>query len=123
MSELRLPDVTHFDELFCDHRPEFEVGKKHWDPIPVVSGAKAKVSNVIGEYCLVDNPHQSFHVRPTQQVIDSIRADCVVHDAGPLYFKIVRRGGGKALVVWNYNSILGGRWLAEIDENTIPKEG
>ena len=119
--ELRLPEVTSFNELFASHREGYKVGRRCWKPKTVVAGAKPNERNIIGEYCLFQDPHRSMHVQPTKTVIELIRRDCVVHDAGPIFFKIIHHNDGKSLVVWSYNSILGGRGLARIDTDTIPE--
>lgn len=115
------PDYTRFDQLFREHHLGYEVGTRWWPRLYLKPGERPhRLESTIGEYCHVRDGN-SMHVRPTPEVVRSIRRDCVVPDAGPLCFGIVPRDDGTALVYWHYNSILGDRWLAVIDAKTIPE--
>ena len=125
MKQVRFPKISRFDEIFSDYRIGYEIGKRHWPVIELRPGLIETfgIKATIGEYCLVNTSNTflyPMHVRPTSEIIRSIRDDCVVPDAGPLYFRIIGRDK-TALVCWHYNSIIGDRWLAVIDPKTIPE--
>jgi len=126
MKNLSFPEITCFQELFPEHRPH-KSGRVYWPQVFLRPEQRSKNRDEgrIGEYCAITGrgTYESLSVRPTPAVVEQIRKDAVVGDAGPIFFKIIRRDDGSALVTWSYNSILGGRWLAVIDAKTIPAEG
>lgn len=76
------------------------------------------IAGSISNYCLHNNPYASFSVKPTAALIEHVKEHCVVADAGPFYFEIINRGD-ELLVIWKYNSIIGGRWITVLPTDTV----
>jgi hypothetical protein len=84
---------------------------------------EARKGQHVSTYCAVSAPkfRGSLCVRPTQRVMDCIAAEMLVIDDDRIYFEIIDRGNGTALVVAKYNKIIGSRWLALIPSSEIPR--
>lgn len=73
-------------------------------------------------YCMVDggDGHKSLDVTPKQVVIDFVRDNALHVGNDSMYFEIVVRSDGEALVIAQHGQIIGSHWLALIDAETIP---
>jgi hypothetical protein len=87
---------------------------------------KVKISVPIGAYCAVDNRsdvdggYNSLAVRANDQVIEWIKTHMLPLKNDSIYFQIIVRNDGSALVTANNNLIFGSRWIAIIDAASIP---
>lgn len=80
--------------------------------------------NVITNYCMVSGKeYRSFHVRPKQEVIEYVRNNMIPVYYDHIYFQVVVRNDNTALITASYNQIIGSRWLALVDADTVPKGG
>jgi hypothetical protein len=80
-------------------------------------GSKDKMG--IGNWVMMSGG-KSFHASPKKVVIEALEKTLIIVNYDTIYFEIVDRGGGNALVIAKYNHIIGSRWLAFIDPRTIP---
>lgn len=81
---------------------------------------------VLGPYMSIDGPggrRRSLAVKPAQNLVDWITVTMIFIDCDRLYFDVVVRDRGNALVTVKYNRIIGSRWIASIDPRTIPDFG
>lgn len=103
------PAIKSFPELFSD-----------------VSYTKENASRVtqpgIGTYFQVTKAGQgyshSFWARPSERLVDwivvNMLSSCGVH------FEVIIHDDGLAVLIAQYDQIIGGRWLAMVDASTIP---
>jgi hypothetical protein len=62
----------------------------------------------------------SMYATPKREVLQALEGSMIVVAHDEVYFEIVDRGGGNALVVAKHNAIIGSRYVAIIDPSTIP---
>lgn len=128
MKDLQFPNVKSFADLFetatrYDHSKPLD-GRLEWPLVgntgPIVGRNTA--GNVITSYCCVQStPHrESMHVRPRSEVIEFIRQRMIQIDYDHIYFNVIMRSDGTALITASYNQILGSYWLALVPASTVP---
>lgn len=66
------------------------------------------------------HPRMSLDVTLTPQVVETIRAHTIHIDRDTISLEVIVWSDGRALVVAQHSSIIGGTWLAKIDASTIP---
>jgi len=103
-------DITTFDGVFSTF--SFDDKAK---PSPVAEN--------IGAFCSVKMAGSRFSmwVRPSDFIASFIIESMLMITGDNIWFEIIGYEDGTALVVANYNVILGSRWLAVIDAATIPQ--
>lgn len=101
------PDIRTFAELFPVLTDERQAHK--WE--------KSEVSNWI-QIKDRDGYRHAYAVLP-QWLIDWVQANMLPVDYDSIYFTINARDDVTALVTAQYNQIIGSRWLALIDANSI----
>lgn len=118
---LAFPEIRSFHELFEAAEPWDKNSEKRMGLIPASSSShgRRRETLYIGPYLTLGGG-RSMAVRPTQMVIDWIKNNMLTMD-DRLFFEIVDRGEGDALVIVSHNKIIGSRWLAMIDASTIPE--
>jgi hypothetical protein len=127
--DLIFPDAKSFADIFesanrYNHATPLD-GRLEWLMIgntgPIVG--KHTAGNVITSYCCIQStPHRgSMHVRPKPEVIEFIRRHMIQVDYDHIFFNIVIRDDGTALITVSYNQILGSYWLALVDIATVPQ--
>ena len=97
LPRIELPEVRKLTELFAEMRPIEDL---------------LFPDRQSGEYFCTAQGYGQWNVRPTPAVKAVI--DRMQQGVG-LFFKIVMRDSGTALVTAVYDQIIGGRWLAIID--------
>lgn len=135
LESLIYPDVRTFGELFVESQ-SYADPKPEWMrefrstllPMPAVTVHKAEKLVPterlnISPYCSVSDPlgvhWRSMWVRPTLALWLKLHETMIKVDYDAIYFHIVIRTDG-ALVLAQYNQIIGSRWIALIDPATIP---
>ena len=122
---LTFPEAKRWEDLFeeaipHDPRPgvfapilvEWPCPDQHGRPEPPLQ---------LSSFCAVDGRpgYQCLQVKPKQEVIDWI-SDNMLRISDHLSFRVVIREGGEALVVVSHSCIIGSRWLALIDADSVP---
>lgn len=64
--------------------------------------------------------HYSAHVTPSPMVLEYLKTNVLHCGNDRMYFEVIGRAGGKALVIAQHNVIIGNHWLAEVDAATVP---
>ena len=102
---LAFPDMTDFSELFGNQEPKqnYEFAEK----------------SVISNWLLFSDHHSEYR-QPTDKTLQYVRANMLPVDYDSIYFEVINREDGTSLVTAKYNQILGSRWLAFVDTETIP---
>lgn len=110
---VRFPKVTSFAELFTEARSEDGI-------IPHVPWGDETIS----PFCIVSSPgdFRALYVRPAQGLIDLIK-DVMILTGHGVHFHVVERDDGTALVLAQYQQILGSLWLAIVDPATVRASG
>ena len=109
------PEVTAFD--FSDRNT-----RQSWTVAEICNSHGAALT--IRSFCSVSDARKNamyrnpMNVTPTQAVLDYLDVALVV--SGTISFKVVIRSAKEALIVAQYNEILGSRWLALVDPKTVP---
>lgn len=102
MNPMYLPDAKKLSDLF-PHIEPYDAGKKagRWD----TDGNRGLI------FCNVSGGGKSFLVQPSAEVVKVVtNALKIVFDEN-IYFTIVIRDNGTALITAQYNLIIGSRWL------------
>jgi hypothetical protein len=84
----------------------------HDDPRPMPLSSYASIKG--------HHPCTSLDVAVTPQAIEAIRSNTIHVDGSQMALEVIVWSDGRALVVANHGSIIGGVWLAVIDAATIP---
>jgi len=112
-----LPNVVDFDELFTI------TGESQRWPFNATKKDTMKIGSWLSLRGGENNRHQNFEVKPTAQVMRVIRENMIdLGSRDEVYFQIIIHDNGWALVISQYNLIIGNRWVAYIDANTLPPE-
>lgn len=132
LKRLLLPDCHKFGDIF--ERVEKKEGKieaarfLYTDYLSAIIPYRAKPREGyvnISPFCSVHTQggkYASFYVRPTQTVVDTIKAGHIGSLDDPLSWQIIEWRGGKTLVLVKNTRILADRWVAVVDTNTVPWE-
>lgn len=121
--KIAFPDAKSFHDLFDDVRP-YKYPSPTLLTLRAWDGANFRVS---GYLSVNDDRYRSFNVRAKPYVLEWIMDDAnMLHTSrDTVHFEIVVWGGdheGEALVILQYNQIIGSHYLAVIKADTIPKE-
>lgn len=120
MKELAFPNVKRLSGLFSSLK-YYEPGKR--DPHSHKYTKIHPTGPVISTFCQITGPGiEGYYTADAvpNAVLDKYIAENMLEIEGGVYFKIVCREHGSALVIVEYNSIIGDRWLAEIQTDMIP---
>lgn len=125
--QLAFPMAKRFEDIFEQWTPD-QANKPHpwiWQDggQKGFGGPWSGATTRVGPYCTVggDTPRRSLWVRLRPEVFEWVRANMLCL-GGAINFNVVVRQDGRALVVVQYDQIIGSRWLAEIDGASIPTE-
>lgn len=119
--KLLFPETTDFSQLFVTATLwAYEPGR---GPAPVRLGKIDRRPLTVTGYCYFSgHPHRrSLCVRATAEVLQALRDCCVF--PGSINFQVLMREAGRWLVTAEYNEILGGVWLAEVEPDSCPVPG
>jgi hypothetical protein len=126
---------TKFSELFVAHSFDKNgldgpgIGNKYqgdswtFNDYDTRTGRERLETIKIGPYCHGCGPGGEFfslYVRPTDEVLDWIKANMLPLSRDTIGFEIVVRDEHEALIIAHNNLIIGSRWLALIDATTLP---
>lgn len=113
------PDVKRFDQLFTGAGPWAGPSK----PAPRLMrfrGWAGKGWSEVSGY-VHDRDGNSLSVTGVSLELRNYLETTILHVPNDsIYFELIRRDDGTALVTAQYNVIIGSRWLAVIDAATIP---
>ena len=117
--KLLIKDTLQFSEFFSEYKPYDKISKE-FKAIPF--GKKA----TIGCYLEVSKAQtafrQFFNVKPTDRLIELVNGNMISIDYDQIYFTIMLYPDNTAMLIMRYNQIIGSRWIAMIDINSIPIE-
>jgi hypothetical protein len=109
LPSLHFPEVKTFDELFESVRPMVSVSDK--------KSGERYVNFVSFE------PHKSGmygKLKPKYETFIKEQMNSIVPDDN-IYVSVVCRDDGTALITFQYNSIIGSRWVTIVSQETLPK--
>ena len=117
--ELRYPSANKFSDLF-----EAVYHDKLTAPKPFKLHKNDAIGCELSSYCSVDNKGEFyyFYVKPRPSVVSCIEKNSLAINYESMYFKIVVREDGQALIAAQNNKIIGGPWLSMVDASSIPKD-
>ena len=115
---LAFPGVKSFGELFTRAR---EWASKDLSARGTRAKRGGREANIIGGYLTVSGRggHESMTVTPSPALVTWLSENMLAL-GDSISFEIVVRSDG-ALVIAKHSKIIGSRWLAMIDPNTIPR--
>lgn len=111
--------ITKFEEIFCSSEAYNYNDCRPNGFVSIESGEKGYRS-----YATVKGYSTKFHplkltARP---FLNTLIRDMFLINTEELYFSLNVREDGKTLVSINYGQILGGKWIALIDTDSLPDE-
>lgn len=113
------PAVTDFAELF----PSVNLSPTGSAPTlyKAKSWCKESMFYLTG-YLAVSAPSKNYsaHVTPSPALLEYLKTNVLHCGNDRMYFEVIGRAGGKALVIAQHNVICGNHWLAEVDAATVP---
>ena len=119
--KIAFPDARSLADLFDD---VIQIDPRSGLQAPTVAtfpswdkGNRSK--SYLSGYMTVGAGH-SFHVKPKSEVVEFIRNNMLHGSNDRIYFRVVVWENGEALVMAEYNQIIGSSYLAVIDAATIP---
>ncbi len=118
---IAFPDVKTLAELFTEVKP----GKGESPVIEKMPNwTNGKRNCYLTGWLSVsgETERRSFHVKPTEAVIACVRDSMLHGEYDRIHFEAVVWDDGRALVLAQYNQIIGSRYLAVIDAASIPAE-
>jgi len=112
--QIAFPETTKLSELFDSFT--LRTATEHLQSVRTDGGhTVSKGGHISGRDGL-----KCFHAEPTDAVLDYISNSMLNLDRDSLYFEVVIRNDGRALVVVKHNNIIGSRWLALLDASELP---
>ena len=115
-----------FSDLFEDVYTREVLSPDGGTPEP--EGWRWTLNESLGEKSALITSHFSlrggghFFVKPRKEVLTFLRESMLNIDWDHYYFKGVERADGTTLILCQYNSIIGSRWLSLVDSETVPKD-
>lgn len=110
--KLLLPEVVDFDELFK------VTGEKQRWPFNATRKNTSKISS-----WLRFRHGKNIEVKPSVEVLRAVRDNMLdLEERDEIYFEVIEHENGWALVIAQYNLIIGSHWIAYIDASTLPEE-
>ena len=102
---LAFPEINDFSELFgnLEDKQNYEFADK----------------SVISNWLLFRDHHSEYR-QPSETMLAYVRDNMLPVDYDSIYFTVTDRGDGTTLICAQYNQILGSRWLAFVDTDTVP---
>ena len=117
-----LPEAKRFSDLFEDSFIAWEQNVKvRYNDVRI--HGQVVEGHMVTPYCVVSgmDEHYSLYVKARESLIKAIEDNTIALENDYMYFEIVvYKDGSPALVICKYGKIIGDRWLARIDANTIP---
>ena len=124
--ELSFPDAKVFGDIFeawevCPNlSPDNRTPSPEGWNVPLNEHPSVESATITCSLNIRGERRGWIYAKPTPEVIAWIRANMLQIDYDSLYFQAIMREGGQTLIVCQYNAILGSRWLALVDSETIP---
>lgn len=115
---LAFPGVRRFEELFPTSSPWVSPAGRDPGGVPMTPGKRGSAS--IGEYLSIRPAYHGLRVKPSEDVVAYIRAHMLDSEWDTFHFQAVIHDNGHALVIVSHGQIIGSRWLAYIDADTLP---
>jgi len=90
-----------------------------YKPIPFQLSQISSYLQIMNRKCQYS--FEVFEVMPTDKLIDFVKENMLAIDYDSIYFEIICYENNTAMLIAKYNQIIGSRWIAMIDINSIPK--
>ena len=103
--EIAFPNIRRFSDLFGEIEPKKDR--------PFADKA------VISNWLHYSKPYRSEYREPRPIVLEYIRGNMLPVDYDSIYFEVIDRGDNETLIVAKYNQIIGSRWLAIVDTDSV----
>lgn len=116
---LGFPDLIKFDEIFAEEYPDkesapetlvldgnYHTGTSPWCRISTRDGDGGR--DTVSRY-----------LRPRDEILQYVKANNL--GGWRSYFEVIDRGDNVSLVTFHWDQIIGGRWVAFIDTDSIPE--
>ena len=117
IEKLLIKEVCQFLDFFSEYAP-YDKNSKAFKAIPF--GGKATIGNYL-EVCRAQTACRYFYnVKPTDKLVELINNHMISVDYDQIYFTIMIYPDNTAMLIMKYNQIIGSRWIAMIDINSIP---
>lgn len=120
---LMQPHVESFKDFFPRHSDYKDDGGPNGKTIRVGDGLTGKEFDWrIGPYCILRRNGRcySLHVDLADCVLSRVRESMLPIENDTIYFEVVEHNNGWALVVANYNVIIGSHYLGYVRTDTVP---
>lgn len=115
--KLLIKETCQFVDFFSEYKPYDKISKE-FKAIPF--GDKATIGKYL-EVCKTQTAfRQFFNVEPTDRLIELVNGNMLSIDYDQIYFTIMIYPDSTAMLIMRYNQIIGSRWIAMIDKNSIP---
>ena len=119
-SQLQLQGTRLFSEFFSEyHKWEYDKDKRKLKPIAF--GKKAWIGNYLQLRYFDERGFKSIEVMPTEKLINVINSTMMPFDYDQIDYELIIYTDNTAMLVCRYNQIIGSRWIAMIDVNSIPE--
>ena len=115
---LLIKETCQFSDFFSEYKP-YIVNSKEFKPIPF--GEKATIGNWLQVSKAQTAYNWSFNIKPTNKLIEIAKQSMLSIDYDQIYFRLMLYSNGTAMLIAQYNQIIGSRWIAMIDINSIPE--
>lgn len=117
-----LPELKRFDDIFYSVSAWADVKPEYRDT-PLLTLKSGKENMKVGRYisCTPVDKRASMcadSVNPV--VLDKISERALVVNDDMMYWSVVFRSNGTALILCKYNRIIGSIWVAVVDSSTVP---
>jgi hypothetical protein len=125
MKDVMFKDARSFTDIFKKGRViglEDDARGRRYHSWPLVEGGHCHLMR----FCSVkmnDGEHINLDVEPHDIVLANINKAMLMSKDYQIYFEIIVRADNTGLVIAKYDRILGDRWIAFIDADTIPEMG
>lgn len=83
---------------------------------------RSQYTCALSPYCLVSGEriHQALNAEPTARVVEYFKAHVLAVPYDTLYFQIIIRDNGTALIAMHHNQIIGSHWLDIVPVDGLP---
>ena len=125
---IHFPEVKELRELFDritlyekEALPSYYLVENATQAMPA-RGPKRSNEVPIGPYCIRSSdevPHKGLSIYPNERLADWVQKNMIYIQYDTMHFKIIDYRDGMSLVIISYGQIIGERWLAMVQTESI----